>query len=185
MKRVVSAFRRNAFAAIVLFLPPAAVAAHDIPASVVVQAFARPQGDRLRLLVRVPMAAMRDVEFPLKGDGLLDLPRADRSLRDAATLWIARELAVYEGDTPLGMPSVANVRVSLPSDRAFVTFDSALARVTGAPLPADTTLYWNQGLLDVLLEYPIASDRSAFSIRPSLGRLGGRVVTVLRYQPPA
>jgi hypothetical protein len=40
-------------------------------------------------------------------------------------------------------------------------------------------------MLDVLFEYPIRSDRSTFSIRPALGRLGGRVVTALRYQPPA
>ena len=184
MKPVVSAFRRNVLA-LALLLIPAAVAAHDIPASVVVQAFVRPQGDRLRLLVRVPLGAMRDVEFPPKGDGLLDLPRADRSLRDAAALWIARDIAAYEGNTPLGAPSVANVRVSLPSDRSFVTFESALANLAGPPLPPDTTLYWNQALLDVLLEYPITSDRSAFSIRPALARLGVRVVTVLRYQPPA
>ena len=34
----------------------AAVTAHDIPPSVVVQAFVRPQGDRLRVLVREPIA---------------------------------------------------------------------------------------------------------------------------------
>src|SRR5438046_9234768 len=107
MKPVVSAFRRNVLA-LALLLIPAAVAAHDIPASLVVQAFVRPQGDRLRLLVRVPLGAMRDVVFPLKGDGLLDLARADRPLRDAATLWIARVLAVYDGDTPLVPPSVVN-----------------------------------------------------------------------------
>jgi hypothetical protein len=37
----------------------------------------------------------------------------------------------------------------------------------------------------VLLEYPIRSDRSTFSIRPGLARLGVHVVTALRYQPPA
>ena len=168
-----------------LLLIPAAAAAHDIPPSVVVQAFLRPQGERLRLLVRVPLGAMRDVEFPLRGDGLLDLPRADGALRDAATLWIARDIAVFEGDASLGTPAIAGVRVALPSDRSFVTFESALAGVLGPPLPPDTTLIWNQALLDVLLEYRIRSDRSTFSIRPTLGRLGHRVVTVLRYQPPA
>ena len=145
----------------------------------------RPQGDHLRLLVRVPLAAMRDVEFPLRDGGQLNLPRADRSLRDAAALWIAKDIAMYEGDSPLGAPSLAGVRVSLPSDRSFVTFESALASVMGPPLPPDTTLYWNQALLDVLFEYPIRSDRLTFSIRPVLARLGVRVVTVLRYQPPA
>src|SRR5204863_519822 len=63
--------------------------------------------------------------------------------------------------------------------------ESAVANVTGPPLPPDTAIYASQALFDVLLEYPIASDRSAFAIRPTLGRLGVRVVTVLRYQPPA
>ena len=174
-----------AIAAAILALAPAPSSAHDIPASVVVQAFVRPQGDHLRLLVRVPLGAMRDVEFPLRNGELLDLPRADRSLRDAAMLWLAKEIAVYEGDTPLGAPVLAGVRVSLPSDRSFVTFDSALAAITGPPLPPDTTLYWNQAMLDVLFEYSIRSDRSTFSIHPALARLGVRVVMALRYQPPA
>jgi HupE / UreJ protein len=172
-------------AAALLLWMPAPAAAHDIPVSVVVQGFVRPQGDRLRLIVRVPLGAMRDVVFPLRGDGLLDLPRADPALRDAAMLWLAKDIAVYEGDRPLGSPSLAGVRVSLPSDRSFATFESAMAGVTGPPLPADTTIYWNQALLDVLFEYPVQSDRSTFSIRPTLARLGVRVVTVLRYQPPA
>jgi hypothetical protein len=56
--------------------------------------------------------------------------------------------------------------------------------VTGPALPPDTTLYWNQALLDVLFEYPISSDRSRFSMHPGLARLGLRVVTVLRFLPP-
>jgi len=39
-------------------------------------------------------------------------------------------------------------------------------------------------MLDVLLEYPIQSDRSRFSIRPGFERLGERVVTVLRFVAP-
>ena len=184
MKPVVSAFRRSLLVA-ALVLIPAALIAHDIPASVVVQAFVRPQGDRLRVLVRVPLGVMRDVEFPLRGDGLLDLPRAGQTLRDAAMLWLAKDLAIYEGDRPIGPVALGAVRVSLPSDRSFATFETALAGITGPPLPPDTTLYGNQALLDVLFEYPIQSDRSTFSIRPSFARLGLRVVTVLRYQPPA
>ena len=178
-------WRKILVAATVLLLGPSAAAAHDIPASIVVQAFVRPEGPTARVLVRVPMAAMRDIEFPLRDGGLLDLPRADTSLRDAAALWLAKDIVLYEGNTPLAAPRVAAVRASLPSDRSFATYESALAAVTGAPLPADTALFWNQALLDVLLEYPIASDRSTFSIRPTLARLGVAVVTVLRYQPPA
>jgi len=168
-----------------LLLVPAGAAAHDIPASIVVQGFVRPQGPLLRVLIRLPLAAMRDVEFPLTEAGYLDVPRADQVLRDAATLWLARDLEIHEENRRLGIPRVAAVQVSLPSDRSFTTFDTALAHVTGPPLAAGADVIWNQALFDVLLEYPIESDRHAFSIRPALARLGIRVVTVLRYQPPA
>jgi hypothetical protein len=39
-------------------------------------------------------------------------------------------------------------------------------------------------MLDVVLEYPIASDRARFSIQPALARLGMRTTTVLRFLPP-
>ena len=175
----------RALLAAALILLPSVSAAHDIPASIVIQAYVRPQGPFVRLLVRVPMAAMRDVEFPLGDGGALDLPRAEPRLRDAAALWLAKDITLYEGDTPLTAPRIVAVRASLPSDRSFVSYDTALANVTGPPLPAGTVLVWNQALFDVLLEYPIASDRSTFSIRPALARLGVSVVTVLRYQPPA
>src|SRR5207248_7313639 len=46
-------------------------------------------------------------------------------------------------------------------------------------------VYWNQVMMDVLFEYPIHSDHSAFSIDPGgLARLGLRVVTSLRYVLP-
>src|SRR5215204_659605 len=168
-----------------LLLAPGPAGAHDIPASIVVQGFVRPQGQMLRVLVRLPLAAMRDVEFPLTADGHLDIARADQVLRDAATLWLARDIEVHEENRPLAVPRAAAVQVSLPSDRSFVTFETALAHVTGAPLPADAAVLWNQALFDVLLEYPIEPDRHAFSLRPALAHLGIRVVTVLRYQPPA
>lgn len=168
-----------------LLLAPAVAAAHEIPSSIVVQAFVRPQGDTLRLAVRLPLAALRDLEFPLTPEGLLDTARGDAVLRHAAMAWLARDIEVYEENVRLGLPRVTAVRVSLPSDRSFVTFESAVAHLNGPPLAADTAVIWNQALFDVLLDYPIQSDRHAFSIRPALARLGTRVVTVLRYQPPA
>jgi len=185
IRGVVRAGLKVATTIAVLFATAAPAVAHDIPVSVVVQAYVRPDGDRLRVIVRAPLAAMRDVVFPLQGDGLLDLTRAGAPLQNAALTWIAHDLAFYEGDTRLEAPQLVAARASLPSDRSFVTYDAALAHVTGPPLPSGTTLYWNQALLDILLEYPIRSDRSTFSIEPTLGRLGVHVVTVLRYQPPS
>ena len=38
--------------------------AHEIPNAIIVQAFLKPEGTRLRLLVRVPMQAMSDIDVP-------------------------------------------------------------------------------------------------------------------------
>jgi hypothetical protein len=138
--------------AIVFALSSGAVA-HDIPNDVTVQAFVKPEGERLRLLVRAPLRACRDVDFPKRGPGYLDLARADASLRDAAKLWISDAIQLYEGDRRLTDPSVIETRVSLESDRSFVSYEEALAHVTGAELPIETDLYWNQAMLDVLFEY--------------------------------
>ena len=180
--------RKIAGAAIVFVCGVAALAAHDIPNDVTVQMFVKPEGQRLRLLVRVPLQAMRDMDYPkprgtTRGD-LMDLGRADGTLRDASTLWIGDFLDVFENDAPLGKPAVTAVRASLPSDRSFTSYDEALAHVTGPPLAPDTEYVWSQGLLDVLFEYPIQSDRSNFSIDPRLARLGIRTLTVMRFAPP-
>jgi len=163
---------------------PQCARAHDIPTDVQVNAFVKPEGQRLRLLVRVPMKALRDVDYPRRGAGLLDLGRADSALANAASLWIGDELELYEGETRLGPPRIAAAKVSLESDRSFASWETALAHVEGERLPASMELYWEQGLLDALLEYPIASDASAFSIRPRLERLGQKTTIGLRFLPP-
>jgi hypothetical protein len=170
--------------ALVILSARTGLVAHDIPADVTIQAFAKPEGERLRVLVRVPLRAMRDIDFPKRGPGFLDLSRADRSLRTAAQLWITDSLAIYEDDTALGAPNVSSVRVSLPSDRSFESYETALSHLAGPRLPDDTEIVWEQGMLDVSLEYPIRSDQSRLSIRPAWARLGVRVVTVLRFIPP-
>jgi hypothetical protein len=125
------------------------------------------------------------VDYPRRGAGLLDLARADAALRNAAALWIADNVELYENDTRLGPPRLVDARVSLESDKSFASYEQALAHVTGPRLPNNMELYWEQGLLDVLLDYPIGSDRSDFSIRPRLERLGLRTNIVLRFLPPA
>jgi HupE/UreJ protein len=160
------------------------VAAHDIPARVTVLAFLKPEGRTLRVIVRVPLEAMRDINFPLRGPGYLDLARSGSLLLDAANLWVAAGLELQEDGRELKDPRITVTRVSLPSDRSFQSYASALAHLTGPPLPLATELIWQQALLDVLLEYPIDSDRSSFSIRPSLARLGLQTTTVLRFLPP-
>ena len=151
---------------------------------VMVEAFLKPDGQELHLIARVPMRAMRDIEFPLRNSGDLDLARADDALRTAAIQWIANGVALYENDVRIPAGDLRAVRVSLPSDRSFGSYDEAYAHLPSPPLPVETTLPWDQGLLDVWLAYPIGSHRSDFAIRPGVERLGLRVVTVLRFLPP-
>lgn len=158
--------------------------AHEVPQRVNVILLLRPTGNRLQVLVRAPMGAMRDMEFPLRGAGYLDIPRAEAHFRQAAQLWLADYMKVYEGGRELPSPQVVAARASLPSDRSFGAWDDAMALVRGAALPADTEIPWQQALLDVLLEYPITSDSARFAIEPNLAHLGIQTSTVLRFSPP-
>jgi hypothetical protein len=179
--------RAYALAAVVVLLAlgsAGAPAAHEIPRHVTVHAFLKPEGDRLRVLLRVPLAAMRDIQFPQRGEGFLDIARSAPVLREAVTQWILPSLEIFESGKPLPAPVIVAARVSLPSDRSFVSYDRALAHLTGGTLPDHTQLPWPQAQLDALLDYPIASDRSGFSIRPGFARLGIEVVTVLRLMTP-
>src|SRR5215831_12290479 len=167
------------FGAAALLLPFLAQA-HDIPNDVTVHIFVKPEGQHLHLLVRVPLKAMRDISFPQRGPGYLDIERSNPLLPGAAKLWIAGFFETYEGETLLPNPQVLATRISLPSDFSFSSYESAFAHVTGPPLPDSTDVAWDQTLLDA----PIQSERSRFSIQPRFGRLGLRVITVLRFVPP-
>ena len=164
--------------------PATRLFAHDIPRDVTVQAFAKPEGHSFKLLVRVPLKAIMDIEFPRKERDFVDLERVDQSLRDAARIWLARKIELFEDDAALADPTILSTRVALESDRSFESYEQALAHVTGPALGNDVSIFWEQGLLDVLFEYPIRSDQSHFSIHMAFDRLGIRVVTALRFMPP-
>jgi hypothetical protein len=86
-----------------LCLCPSLAFAHDIPADTVVRVFVKPDGQRLRMLVRVQMASINDIEWPItKPEGMLDLPHLEPALRDAATIWISEYVDVYENGQRLG-----------------------------------------------------------------------------------
>jgi hypothetical protein len=179
---------RFRFAAIfvLLLLPFASPAhAHDIPADTTVRLFVRPEGDRLHLLLRMQMASIQEIEWPVrKQDGTLDLAGIDPFLREAANRWIGDRIEMYEGGGKIERHSLAAVRLSLEGDAAFGTYEDALKQITGPPLAPDTKLLPTQGVLDALFEYPIQSDRSRFSFRPQFQQFGLRVVTILRFLPP-
>src|ERR1700691_794392 len=90
-----------ALLAAMLYAPAQTALPHDIPSDVTVQMFIKPSGQQLQVLVRVPLKAMRDFEFPERAQGYLDLDRADADLREAATRWLANDLQLYEDDKQL------------------------------------------------------------------------------------
>jgi hypothetical protein len=159
------------------------LAAHDIPNDVTVQAFLKPSGGRLRLLMRLPVAALRDINFPEREGGYMDLARSRGLLADSAMQWVGQTVEIRENGVEIGRPMVVATQLSLISDRSFGSFEGALLHTMGSGLPSETKVFWNQTMLDVLFEYPIRSDRARFAIHPALARLGQRVVTSLRFLP--
>ncbi len=158
--------------------------AHEIPSAVRVQTYVRAEGQTLRILVRAPLASTTDMTvWPLDGF-LLDLEAAQPLLREAAAVYIADNVEVRENDRVLPAPRIVVARATLPSDRAFDSYEQALAHLLSPPLPPDTEFVFAQGLLDVLLEYPIESSQSEFAVRPNFFQLGVQVTNVLRFFSP-
>ena len=106
-------------------------AAHDIPTDVKINAFIKPEGHTLELLLRVPLAAMIEVDLPTRGPGYLDLSRADDALRHATKIYLIDNITLYEDGAPLPPPRITYARVSLASDRSFTS--TAGARTRGRP----------------------------------------------------
>ena len=163
---------------------PNLVHAHDIPSRVTVYAFVKPEGNELTALLRVPMEAFGEVSFPLRGPGFLQFSEAQFELNDAARIYITESMHFFENGVELTEKELRLARVSLPSNRSFTTFEEAMENIQSPPLDDTTNLFWRQGVLDVLVTFPIQSDQSDFSIDPQLGTLSAQTTTVLRFILP-
>ncbi|MDH4072912.1 MAG: hypothetical protein OEV41_07390, partial [Gammaproteobacteria bacterium] len=124
---IVSAVIKAALVLALVATVPDRATGHEVPTSVVVQTIVRPHSEQIDLLVRVPLEAMRDVNFPETGPGYLVISEADDYLRDAATVWIAQEVTLYEDGSPLADWTIGAVRLALPSDRSFERYETAMA----------------------------------------------------------
>jgi hypothetical protein len=158
------------------------LSAHEIPSDVRIQAFLQQEGQRLRLLVRAPVAStVNDIEWPAKGL-LLDLAALQPAVLEQAGRWIASRVDLFDEDRQLGSPGIAAARLSLPSDTSFDSYEHALAHVTGALLSSEVEIATSQASVDVLLEYPIASAESRVSISTRFETAALRSVTILRFR---
>lgn len=171
--------------AIVLLSRPSISLADEIPLRVSVQAFVKPEDDRLRVLMRVPMDALGDISFPVRGQpGYLVFSESGPPMRAAAESYVLRSIQFFEGDRLLEDREIEALRISMPSNREYSNYESALNNVLSPPLDDSVNLYYLQGFLDVLVSYPIESPDSRFSVDPRLGGLGLETTTVVRYILP-
>ena len=89
--------------------------AHDIPSRVTVNAFVKPEGGELTALIRVPMEALGEVSFPLRGPGFLQFSEAQFALDDAARIYITESLKFYENGEELIDKELSLIHISEPT----------------------------------------------------------------------
>jgi len=145
--------------------------AHDIPDEMRMHAWAKPDGDRLHVLVRVPLTLLLNLNLPKRGIGYLELAQLDQGLRTAIAA-TAKDLEFFEDGRRLTL-ATGEGRISIPSDRSFESYETAFANIHGPRLPDETDVFWNQGYFDAHLQYPIRSAQGGFSldfhVSPGLG----------------
>ena len=160
----------------------ARLSAHEIPSDVRVQVFLHQDRQRLRLLVRLPVAStVNDVEWPTKGP-LLDLTSLPDATLEQAARWIARRVDLFGEDRQLESPRITGARVSLPSSTSFDSYEQAVADVSGPALGADVQLAASQALVDVMFDYDNVQPESRLSISTRFETAALRSVTVLRFR---
>jgi hypothetical protein len=171
-------------AACSLLCQPALTLAHDLPGKLTILMFVKPQGERLNVVLRVPMEALTEIQFPLRGQGYLDLEQADPALLDAAKMYVTENMRFFANGEELVGAQVATMRVAHAGDKSFVEYDTAVAHINGPKQTNAEEIYWKQAFLDLLVTYPNVSPAAKFSLDPNLERLGMETHTVLRFLPP-
>lgn len=175
---------KAAFAALcIVLLASTGVRAHDIPNEIILRGFVKPEGHRLHVLLRVPLVLFIGVNLPKRGPGYLDLEHVQSAMSRAIAA-VTHDIGFYENGRRLSSVP-GRTRISLPSESAFGSYEEALAHIQGPALPTNTLVFWNQGYLDLALQYPINSDRSAFTMDFGVGAgLPGRLKMAVRFMPP-
>jgi uncharacterized membrane protein len=155
-------------------------AIRPIPDVVNVKVIVRPENGSLDLLVRVPLAAVKDIQFPTRGEaGYLDLEALASMLPGAADHWIAGGFEVFDRGEPVSRPEVDQPRIATIADRSFDSYQSALDHLGAPPVAATENLFLDQVWFDMRLRYRLASGQPAIAIDPKVAAWGVRVTTDL------
>ena len=155
-------------------------AAHDIPDELRVHMQAKPIGERLHVLVRIPLALLLNLNLPKHGPGYLDLEQVEGAMPRAIAA-IEKDL-VWLADGKRLQLAQGSGRISTPSDRSFDSFENARAHLLGPPLPRNTYVFWNQGYFDAYLQYPVSSPEASLQLDSRIAPgLRNRLKLDLRY----
>ena len=158
------------------------VYAHEIPNDVKVQAFLKQDAQQLTLLIRAPMSAMKEVEFPLLNNLYLDVPKLRPSLKEAAELWFTDNLKLWQNKQALKLTGIQFARISLPSNRSFASFDEAQVHIRDSNWDLPNQLVWHQQYLDVEITYASQNEETPIEIDFGLQRLALQVAIDLKFQ---
>jgi hypothetical protein len=154
--------------------------AHEFKLDAVMNAFVKVGPGRAELVVRAPLYLFKSARFPVAGVEI-DLGQSAPALKQSLAA-IEKDITVFENDRPLSAEG-ATVRLSLPSDRSFGSYDEAIRHIA-EPLDPETHIFIDQGYVDARISYPIGSAASEFSIRTTAApELGEVLKLALRYLP--
>ena len=88
-----------ALAAVAVLTP---ATAHDIAGESRIHAFVKPEGDRLHVLLRVPLELLLNLDLPKRGAGYLDLPHVEGQLGEAIAA-TAKDIEFFEDGRRLAL----------------------------------------------------------------------------------
>lgn len=173
--------RRGLFlglAGLVCFAPPAA--AHEFKLDAVMNAFVRIEPSEAHLVIRAPLYLFKSVKFPVKG-AEIEVDKSGPALARALA-GIEQDITLYEDGAPL-TASRARARLSLPSDRSFADYGTAVEHID-TPNDPGANIVIDQGYVDADIAYPIRSAKSEFAIRTlAAPELGPALKFAVRYMP--
>lgn len=165
-------------------MTPRVALAHDVPNEIIVRGFAKPEGNRLNVAVRVPLILLSQLDLPKRGPGYLDLAQIDPSL-DRAAAQVASELVRFSAEDEHLSPVAIDHRISRPSEEAFDTYDQALNHIRSRDLSENTNVFWNQGFFDAYLAFPIESEKADLYVDPvPPPGVGDKMEMVLQFVSP-
>ena len=157
------------------------LSAHEIPERVQLKILIHEDGNNLDLLVRVPLEAMRDVDFSLRGPGYLNFSESLPMIQEAINLWVLDEIKLYQGKTRLNPATKEKLRISLPSDNSFARYETAIQQFNTPLLPDDTILFWRQAYINVRVNYLLKNPETIFDLEPSLSGLGQKTSSAVTF----